>query len=595
MSKTTTPLSDDDAPNPADYPDSKAGFTLYLHDLADAAFPFPAYREGQDEALYEALEELYVNGKDNVILDLPTGVGKSPLNVTIAAVTSFLASSQQMLADSFSTRVNLTKGQSFYTTPQKQLREQLVEDGDLEPYVDGLKARADYVCGETGSACDSCAIQSDPEKSCLDTPACTYWDAKMMARSSDVATLTFAMLILDNNVPPETQEGQPLGFRDRDVLIVDEGQDLENQAASLFAGYSVSPWSLPPTVFDGAGRQANWSYERFHEVEDILSAVARRAKDFADLHEENPNKQKQVRNCENYLRKFQYTLKEIGDGREWVVNVSETTDRDGDSTKKIEMKPVYVDKFLARKVFSRGRKRVISSATIPYRDNIQQWCERLGLGGRTALISKSMPFDREHRLISTATESGPMSGDSEEENWGEAMQKLREVRDQHPGEKGVVHTNSYNRAEKVRQWVDGVMMDDQEKDSDVVIQEWQDSDKQILATPAMTQGVDLHGDLCRWQALLKVPFGAVGDERVSYLLNEEKDWNWYYSATSIAIQQSVGRAVRGPEPEEAASYYVLDSKFHDVVSRTAMPNWFTEAITDSPPQHWSDEESAPWR
>jgi Rad3-related DNA helicase len=83
---------------------------------------------------------------------------------------------------------------------------------------------------------------------------------------------------------------------------------------------------------------------------------------------------------------------------------------------------------------------------------------------------------------------------------------------------------------------------------------------------------------------------------VSYLLNELHQWNWYYQTAGIHIQQSVGRAVRGPEPSEAASYYVVDSKFGDVMfNRTTPPEWFTEAITQDAPEHWENPDAAPWR
>jgi len=241
---------------------------------------------------------------------------------------------------------------------------------------------------------------------------------------------------------------------------------------------------------------------------------------------------------------------------------------------------------------------VISSATIPYRDNIGKWCERIGLPGRTKLISKSMPFPKAHRMIHTNTETGPMSGDSEQYNWDNAMIKLRQIHDEHPGENGLVHTNSYERAERVQEALgeDLVMVQPEDLDQEVVIKQWNESDQPILASPTMIEGVDLYEDRCRWQALLKVPYGFAGDSRVSYLLNELYAWDWYNETAAIHIQQAVGRAVRGPEPDEAASFYVIDTKFGDLMwNKTSPPEWFSDAITSDPPEHWSDPSAAPWR
>lgn len=598
MSLTTTDASDSDVQNLDNYFCNGVGFQMWLHDLADALFPFPGYREGQGEALYEALESLYINGYDNVILDLPTGVGKSPLNVTLAKVTSHLASNRRTIENHFNVSLSVESGRSFYTTPQKQLRNQLAEDEDLEEYVEMLKARQDYICGESNEPCDSCPVKKDPEQSCMETAGCTYWSQKMKARQADIAVLTFAMLIVDYNIPPKTEGGKPLSFRNRDLVIVDEGHNLENQAASLFAGFSVSPWSVPEEVFGNAGGRANWDDDRFEDVEEILRDVNHRARNYIRKHEDDESKESRVEQCENFLRKLEYCEQEIKNDRPWVANVDKVTDRDGDETKKIELKPVFVDDFLSKFIWSRGKKRVISSATIPYRNNIGEWCDRIGLPGNTKLISKSMPFPESHRTIHANTIVGSMSGDDEDANWRDAMAELKSIHERHPGENGLVHTNSYDRAKRVQESLgdDLVMLQPEDMDKEQVIEKWCDSDQDILVSPSMVEGVDLYEDRCRWQALLKTPYPFVGDSRVSYLLNERNDWTWYMETASMDIQQSVGRAVRGPEPEEAASYYVIDSGFNKVVhQRTDPPKWFVSAIRGNAPDHWEDPEAAPWR
>jgi ATP-dependent DNA helicase DinG len=281
-----------------------------------------------------------------------------------------------------------------------------------------------------------------------------------------------------------------------------------------------------------------------------------------------------------------------------VVNVDQLRHPDGGKTKKIELKPVDVDDFLKNFVWSRGRYRVISSATIPYRDNIDEWADRLGLDGDVALISRPMPFPEENRLIHTSSMVGSMSGDDEDRNWRACMDKLREIHSHHEGEKGLVHTNSYARAERVQDSLGeaDVMVQPRDKETEEVIKLWQEAEQDILVSPTMVEGVDLYEDRCRWQVLLKTPYPYVGDSRVSYLLNERKDWTWYMESASMDIQQSVGRAVRGPEDSEASSYYVLDTGFDKVIKqRTNPPGWFMEAITDEQPEHWENESAAPWR
>jgi Rad3-related DNA helicase len=419
----------------------------------------------------------------------------------------------------------------------------------------------------------------------------------MDARESPLAAITFAMLIVDNYLPPVAEDGQPLSFRDRDLVIVDEGHNSEGQSSSLFAGFTLSPFSLPPEVYSDAGDQVSWNAERFEDIETIAQDILARCRSFIDRNEHDERKQTQVEKTENIQRKLKYALKTWTEDRGWVVNINEVDDRRGPgTTKSIEVKPVRVHDFLQDFVWSRGRRRLVTSATIPFRGNIQEWADRIGLDGDVRFIAKPTPFPEDHRKIHLNTVVGKMSGSSEDENWRDAIDQIKKIASHHEGENGLIHSVSYKRADKVGKWLgDNVIVHDSDYDDAAMIDRWQNSDADILVTPTMTQGVDLHTDLCRWQVLLKVPYGYMGDSRVSYLLNEENEWNWYMEEAAMDMIQAVGRAVRGPEPEEAASFYVIDSKFDDVMHRVTPPEYIGEAVTDDPPVHWNFPKAAPWR
>jgi len=380
-------------------------------------------------------------------------------------------------------------------------------------------------------------------------------------------------------------------------VIVDEGHNVEGQSASLFAGFTLSPWSLPKEVYGGAGSQVNWSDDRFEDVEEIVSEIAVRAKQYATKYENDPQYQGQVEKCENVLRKINYALRSWSDGKGWVVNIDEVVKSGtrNDTTKKIQVKPVRVNEFLKNNIWNRGTRRLVTSATIPFRKNVQQWRSRIGLENGVKFISKPTPFPENHRLIHLNTMVGEMSGDDEDYHWSEAMKMIEEVRNHHPGENGLIHAVSYRRAEEVGEALDDAIVHKKDQDQDAVITKWQNSDKNTLISPTMMQGVDLDGDKCRWQVLLKAPFGFAGDSRVSYLLNEKHEWDWYFEETGMNIIQSIGRAVRGGESFEAASFYVIDEKFEDVMYKTDPPKYIQDAVRDEAPEHWNDPDAAPWR
>lgn len=579
-----------------DYKQNEDGFREFLHDLADALFPFPGYREYQDEIVYEVLEAFFINDADNVVVEGPTGIGKSPANVCIARVFNSLVRNSGKIESYFDTRIGITDGDTFYTTPQKSLREQLAEDETLQQYVHQLMARADYTCGVSGQSCAECPVRSSTEESCLTQSNCTYWSEKSQGFRENILAVTFAMLITDNYLPVMDESGRQISYRDRGLVIVDEGHNSEGQSASMFAGFTVSPWAIPDDVFGDAGRRADWDDNRFRDVEPILRGVLGRCERFIDRHEGDERYQLAVDNCQNMKRKIEYAFRTHEAGKAWVVNVNEVSEPRGrGTTKNIQVKPVRVDDFLEEYVWSRGEKRLITSATIPFRGNIDAWAERLGLPGETTFVSKPTPFPRQHRLIYTNTIVGQMNSSNEDENWDDAIAAVEQIHKHHRGENILIHSVSYPRAEKIGESLDGAIIDDDDLEGGAVLDRWYNSDTDILISPRMTEGVDLHDERCRAQILWKAPFAYYGDSRVSYLLNEEGDWDWYYQKALTDIVQAVGRAVRGPEPEEAASFYVLDSKFHDVMERTRPPEYILDAITDAKPGHWYQSQAAPWR
>jgi len=574
-----------------EYFQNRNGLRDYLFDLADELFPFPGYRDHQQEILNSSLEALFIEGHENVIIDGPVGIGKSPINVTIGRVVSHLAANKEKIERYFNFPLHgIDTGKSFYTTPQKQLRNQLANDDDLAPFIEMLKSRQDYICKASGDNCKDCTLSTEREDaSCRTIPGCTYWGAKERGMDADIVALTFAMVVVDNYIPekiPLKHGGEEqLSFGNRDVIIVDEGHNLENQVASLFAGFSISPWKLPDEIYEGIDERIGWNFERYEEIEGILNDLIGRAKDYIEQYEDIPNKEIPVEQCENFVRKAKFCQNEVSNGRPWVVTVSELSNT---GKKKVNIKPVDVDNFLQKFIWSRGSKRVISSATIPYRENIEKWADRIGLDGSTKLITKPMPFPEENRLIQKETIVGSMSGGGEDEHWRDVVETIQSISEKHDGEKGLIHTTSYKRAKKladelgmenvkVHNWKKvGQKWEKDEKDTSVAIKEWNNSDKDILLSPSMMEGVDLHDDLCRWQVLMKVPYGYIGDSRVSYLLNERHDWEWYNQTTMLDVMQSVGRAVRGPE--DYASYYVIDGAFEKLMGKVSTPDWFDSAI-----------------
>ena len=100
----------------------------------------------------------------------------------------------------------------------------------------------------------------------------------------------------------------------------------------------------------------------------------------------------------------------------------------------------------------------------------------------------------------------------------------------------------------------------------------------MLVAVAMTEGLDLRGDLATFQVLLKCPYANFKDDlRVNRRLIQLKHNRWYAIQTLKVIVQAYGRAVRSKTDQ--ANFYVLDSDVNKICKkwRRQLPRFFAEA------------------
>jgi Rad3-related DNA helicase len=540
----------------------------------DQAFPYEDYRQLTPDAtqydVIEAVQTALDSGYETIYIDGPTGVGKSALNVACA---------------------NLAES-AFYTTPLKALRQQLIDDPGLQGSITGLRARRDYDCGKTDSNCEDCPINLDPERSCIQRQECTYWEAKREAMDSHTAALTFSFLIADGYLPTELSSGEQLSFSNRELLIVDEMDDLESQTASLFSGFTIGQTTLPDSVARGLSDQLDEEEMDTHDdVLDIVETIRERAQEYIFRNTGVESESKEVDQCKSFLRKSDWMLDEIDDGRVWVVDIETAyRSRRSEYIKTLQLSPVRVDRFLREHVWSRSDKQILSTATMPLRNDPRQLSARLGLDHDEAYTIKvSMPFPAKHRPVHKRY-VGSFSGGGDTHHWPVIMDELNELAGIHDGQRGVVHTVSYSRGQKIR---DTISNGDEDyphlagntyqhnpgNDAEAVIDAWFNSDREILLSPAAMTGVDLYDDRCRWGVMLKAPYPHLGDSRLSYLIDEEDDWDYYNDIAARSIVQAAGRGVR--HVEDYCDFYLLDEATEALLAKASFPEWFREAIVSN--------------
>jgi Rad3-related DNA helicase len=95
----------------------------------------------------------------------------------------------------------------------------------------------------------------------------------------------------------------------------------------------------------------------------------------------------------------------------------------------------------------------------------------------------------------------------------------------------------------------------------------------VIITPSGFEGLDLPGDLSRYQVVVKAPFGSLGDRRIEHILNVYPDI--YNLTTLMKIVQGAGRSVRSMD--DHAVTYMLDTAIQRLWTKNN--EWKDEFLT----------------
>jgi Rad3-related DNA helicase len=164
-------------------------------------------------------------------------------------------------------------------------------------------------------------------------------------------------------------------------------------------------------------------------------------------------------------------------------------------------------------------------------------------------------------------------------NWKneKAIFKIKEILDNHSGEKGVIHTSSNEQAfwiiEQLKEYP---LMFVGGEDRNYILKDFaENEDDIILIGASIKDGVDFKDDLCRFQIIFKVPYPQL-NEQVIYRKN--LDPSWYYYQAVMAIMQAYGRGIR--DKDDWCELYIIDSDFKNLFdfNRRFFNEYFIEAI-----------------
>lgn len=243
----------------------------------------------------------------------------------------------------------------------------------------------------------------------------------------------------------------------------------------------------------------------------------------------------------------------IWDKNNWVMDEQFSSER---NARKIQFKPIDVAEYAPDMLHKFGEYCLYMSATIL--DEVA-FAQLLGIQPDHVESARiPSPFPLENRPI-IYSPIGKMSASHIDASLPKLVQAVKMILEAHPNEKGIIHTNSYKIANHIKRNLRSkrLLVHNSETRDSTLQEHTKSKHPTVLLSPSMTEGVDLQGDLSRFQIICKVPFPYLGDKLIRKKMNK---WKWWYDLqTAKTVIQAVGRSIRSDT--DSAVTYILDSSW----------------------------------
>lgn len=525
------------------------------------AFPFKEFRPYQQEGIVKIINTLKNTNKRFVLLDAPTGSGKSAIGITVAKFFNksfYLTSSKilqdQLMKDFGSTKIQDLKGRNSYECVAY----------DVFPQINSPKPKeyvscAEGFCKKNGdSRCSFCLPEGQ-------APICPYFNQLEKAKLSDICIMNFSSFLFQSMTD---------NFDNRELMIIDEAHNTESQILS-FVSLVLSDGGLDLKIPDYKTAKEYHEWIIKENLIEIVKSKIDEAKENEDIKEQE--------DWESSLSKIERFIN--SDPTEWVCEYSYVDKKH--KIGKVELKPIFADKYAESCLFKRAGKFLLMSATILSSKNM---CETLGITkDNVEYIDMPNLFPVKNRPIFFMP-IGSMSFSTRDKTLPKILKKIEEISNSdHATQRGVIHTNSFfisdyiyeNCSTNLRKrlfYPKNPIFDNAGSNSrEKTLQAFEMSSNGILIGPSWHEGIDLKDDLSRFSIICKVPYpNFTSNKQLEARMKLSKE---YYSyITALKLVQSYGRSIR--HEEDWAITYVLDSDFGRFISMSGylLPKWFTEAI-----------------
>lgn len=250
--------------------------------------------------------------------------------------------------------------------------------------------------------------------------------------------------------------------------------------------------------------------------------------------------------------------------------------------------------WLARRLFDSPCQLYMSATIHP-----DVFCPAMGIDRRDCAYIEvdESPFRPENRPVHY-TNAVRLNSSSGEADMAAAYSEVVRLLAAHPDEKGIVHTTSIRQCNGVceavgsaRETIPVYGGGPMERDAALDLHA-KSPGPTVLVSPGLWNGVDLIGDLSRFQIVLKAPYPSMADMRTRRMAAVNQLWYKYRAGARLI--QGIGRSVRSED--DHAVTYVIDSSAVSLMRslRKYVPQAYRDTLVPPPQpvEPWEQLERA---
>lgn len=534
-------------------------------------FPYPEFREGQD-SLIDTVISKFESGTKFVIVEAPTGTGKSAIGYTIGRhfVSYYYITAQKILQTQLSNDFG-QGGKWAGNNPMVELKgrnayeclfyKQAANDPHYETSKDRLNKIREQSLTYVDCSVGECKKQRKSKlKYCQDL--CLYYKQYNAAIIAPSVLMNFHSFIFQTEFVPH--------WGHKRVLIIDEAHNAE-QVLMDYVSIVVNDFSYD---FELPQYDTAEEYLMYFEDIDLKEIISNKIRN--SIKEEDTKKEEYWTH-----QLFKYNMfKESVVQHEWIPKweVKEIS-KGGKKYRQIELKPLHIDDFTEKLLFSKVDHVLLMSATIL---DVDIMCSALGINKSEVYARRlGSDFPVKNRLIHF-TPCGSMSFRTKSATLPIMMKKIEQLCSDHSNERGIIHTHNFEIAKYIqsnasKKLKNRLFFQHNYDSKENMLDSHAKTDDGIIIAPAMHEGLDLKDDLARFQMICKIPYPGLGDNP-QLKRRMELNSDYYQYLTALKLVQSYGRCIRSNT--DWAKTYILDSDFKSFCNRSSkmLPAWFNEAI-----------------